>query len=294
MTALDGTIIAANPAACRLLGRSENDLIKVGLSFFGKDNPSWSSIVEERISYGKAQGQTWIKHKKGAKIFVEVSTIVFNDRNGIPKNLVVIRNITRQVQMKEELEKYCHHLEDLVQEYLTELKQVNRQLEQEITERKQAEAELQASNTQIASILESITDGFFAVDNYWHLNYLNKEAERLWNKSRQEVIGEYLWDVFPEAVGSQFYSKNLQAVTEQTAMHYEVFFEPFNKWLEVHAYPSSYGLYVYFRDVTSRKFGEEELRKSEQKFKTLVENIPDAITRFDKDMRYVYVNPAIK
>ena len=66
LTTLDGTIIAANPAACRLLGRSENELIKVGLSFFGKDNPSWSSIVEERISFGKAQGQTWIKHKKGA------------------------------------------------------------------------------------------------------------------------------------------------------------------------------------------------------------------------------------
>jgi len=37
-----------------------------------------------------------------------------------------------------------------------------------------------------------------------------------------------------------------------------------------------------------------ELTRQKQKYQTLVENLPDMITRFDKDFRYIYVNPALE
>ena len=54
------------------------------------------------------------------------------------------------------------------------------------------------------------------------------------------------------------------------------------------------------RDASALRLAEEtaegrerELTMSEQQFKALVENAPDIIARYDKDHRYLYVNPAI-
>jgi PAS domain S-box-containing protein len=45
-------------------------------------------------------------------------------------------------------------------------------------------------------------------------------------------------------------------------------------------------------EITERKKAEEALKESERKFKTLAENAPDAIMRFDKNLRVLYLNPA--
>ncbi|MFL9913407.1 PAS domain S-box protein [Paraburkholderia sp. RL17-337-BIB-A] len=45
-------------------------------------------------------------------------------------------------------------------------------------------------------------------------------------------------------------------------------------------------------DITARRKVEEQLRKSEQEFRTLAENLPDGVVRFDLNCRRIYVNPA--
>jgi PAS domain S-box-containing protein len=44
----------------------------------------------------------------------------------------------------------------------------------------------------------------------------------------------------------------------------------------------------------ARRLAEEELKKKEINYRTLTENIPDIITRIDKDLRHIYINPAIE
>jgi PAS domain S-box-containing protein len=46
-------------------------------------------------------------------------------------------------------------------------------------------------------------------------------------------------------------------------------------------------------EIEWRKRQEEVLNRREQEFKALVENAPDIITRFDRDLRHLYINPAI-
>jgi len=43
-------------------------------------------------------------------------------------------------------------------------------------------------------------------------------------------------------------------------------------------------------DVTERRLAEDELRRSEERFRSLVDNSPDYITRIDADLRHVFVN----
>ena len=49
-----------------------------------------------------------------------------------------------------------------------------------------------------------------------------------------------------------------------------------------------------WRDTTQHKAMEAELRRKEFHFRTLVENSPDIILRFDREMRYLFVNAAFE
>ncbi len=51
---------------------------------------------------------------------------------------------------------------------------------------------------------------------------------------------------------------------------------------------------IIIRDVTQRKQVEDILHQREQEFRILVERAPDIIARFDREFRYVYINPAVE
>jgi diguanylate cyclase (GGDEF)-like protein/PAS domain S-box-containing protein len=48
------------------------------------------------------------------------------------------------------------------------------------------------------------------------------------------------------------------------------------------------------KEIAERKRAEENLRKQEKEYKTLVENTPDVIARFDRQYRHIYVNPIVE
>lgn len=48
------------------------------------------------------------------------------------------------------------------------------------------------------------------------------------------------------------------------------------------------------KEKKALQLAEEELKRNEAKFRTLTENIPDIIARFDRDLRHIYINPAIE
>ncbi|MBD2041126.1 PAS domain S-box protein [Microcoleus sp. FACHB-672] len=130
----------------------------------------------------------------------------------------------------------------------------------DVTERKQAEQELRRSHRQTINILESITDAFFAVDHQFRFTYLNQEAEKLLRQQRESLIGERLWDKFPETAGSTFYVEYHKALSEQVPVKFEEFYPPLDAWFAVHAYPTADGLAVYFTGITERKRTENLLR----------------------------------
>ncbi|MCE6989820.1 PAS domain S-box protein [Dyadobacter sp. CY323] len=139
----------------------------------------------------------------------------------------------------------------------------------DITKEKQAEDEVLKALEEKNIILESIGDAFYTMDRNWIVTYWNKEAETVLSCPKESILGNNLWDLFPDAVGSLFHTSYQKAFEQNTIQHFESFYERDNTWLEVSAYPSASVLSIYFRDITQRKHSESqlnELNKSLQKY----------------------------
>ncbi|MEO8146394.1 MAG: PAS domain S-box protein [Bacteroidia bacterium] len=132
---------------------------------------------------------------------------------------------------------------------------------QDINARKISETEVLKAYEDKNIILESIGDGFYALDKNWQITYWNKEAEILLGKKREDVIGKNIWEIYPETVDTITYINYHKAVDEKTVQHYVRFNESLNRWAEISAYPSSNGLSVYFQDITARKLSEIRLKE---------------------------------
>jgi PAS domain S-box-containing protein len=119
-------------------------------------------------------------------------------------------------------------------------------------------------------LLETISDGFMAYDRDWRYTYLNTAAERISGKRRDDLLGKNVWDHNPEAAGTVFEQNFRRAVAEQIPIEFEAFYPPRDRWYSMRLFPSARGLSVFFQDVSARKKSEEELRQSEERFRTLV------------------------
>jgi PAS domain S-box-containing protein len=153
----------------------------------------------------------------------------------------------------------------------------------DVTERKQAEEKLVASQAQLQTVLDSITDGLAVLDTNWRYTYVSEQAADIIGMRREDLLGHCVWDIFPHLKGTMFHEGYHQAVAIGKPVHFEEFYpEPMNKWLECHCYPSLEGLSVYFRDVTERKRGEEQLFEANQRWQALMEALPVGVS-YSKD-----------
>ena len=147
----------------------------------------------------------------------------------------------------------------------------------DITDRKNYEKELKQFNNQINDILESITDGFFSITKDWIVTYFNKEAEKLLHISKDSILGNYLWDYFPEAKDSESFMQYSKAFESGEKVSFQDYFEPFDSWFEINAYPSASGLSIYFKDITIKKRADEEIRIAKERYDLITKVTHEAI-----------------
>ena len=128
---------------------------------------------------------------------------------------------------------------------------------------KATEQQLQDSHNRLAAILESISDGFFSLDRQFRVTFINERGAKAIGQARETMLGRILWDVFPEAVGSDFEGAYQKAMTERVTKTVEAFYPPLNAWFEARAYPSDEGISVFFKNVTDRRRVEQALRENQ-------------------------------
>jgi PAS domain S-box-containing protein len=125
------------------------------------------------------------------------------------------------------------------------------------------QAEVRQAQEQAATILESITDGFVALDSEWRFTHVNAAAERINSMRRQDQIGKNQWELFPATRGTLLEHEWRRAVAEQVPVQFEFYYEPWDSWFQNKAYPTKDGgLSVFYHDITARKRSEEALQKA--------------------------------
>jgi PAS domain S-box-containing protein len=125
--------------------------------------------------------------------------------------------------------------------------------------REQAE---QQAIIERATLLESITDGFYALDARWCFTYVNQRALDYFGKQREELLGRCFWDVFPMARNSALEEQYERALHEQRSVSFETLSPLTGRWVELRAYPTPRGLAVNFRDIAERKRMEADLKRA--------------------------------
>jgi len=120
-------------------------------------------------------------------------------------------------------------------------------------------AAAEAANARLSAVLEGTTDAFFSVDREWRLTYVNRRAEALVGRAREELVPHALWDCFPAAASSEARAALERAMASGEAVEMEANPVP-GRWVEIHAHPSPEGLAIYFRDVSARRRREERDR----------------------------------
>lgn len=103
LTSPDGQIFAANPAACRMLGRTEEEICGLGRAgIIDTTDPRWVAAVPERGRTGSASSELTLIRADGSRFPAEVTSAVFED-GGLRRISLVMRDISEQRRAQEHL-----------------------------------------------------------------------------------------------------------------------------------------------------------------------------------------------
>jgi PAS domain S-box-containing protein len=207
-----------------------------------------------------------------------------HDANG---KVYAVCGIATDITERKRAEKL---LERRVQERTAELQRVNDTLQAEISQRRETEQRLRASEEQLRhsldfnlSVMANMGEGLYTLDGQGLVAYVNPAAERLLGWSSTELFGRKMHDVihyqYPD--GTSYPAEEcagLQVLRKGMVLsnHEDVFIRKDGTFFPV-VYTSSpirsgggiSGLVVAFRDITAQKEAEEALLKSREELRAL-------------------------
>ena len=123
---------------------------------------------------------------------------------------------------------------------------------------------------QRLATLETMGDGFVALDAQWRFAYVNAAAERMLGARRDALIGRDQWELYPATLGSPVEEAYREAASGRP-MAFENFYEPWKRWFSCRCFPrEGGGITVFFTDVTETREAQESLRRSHEDLRSLV------------------------
>jgi PAS domain S-box-containing protein len=112
LTAPDGGILHANPEACRIFQRTEEELRQVGRAgVIDPTDPRLAAALEERQRTGRFKGELNFIRKDGTSFPGEISTGIFTDREGNIRTCMIIRDVTTRNRMEKEIKSQLEELQ---------------------------------------------------------------------------------------------------------------------------------------------------------------------------------------
>ncbi|WP_263831755.1 PAS domain S-box protein [Sulfurospirillum oryzae] len=164
----------------------------------------------------------------------------------------------------------------------------------DITEQKKAKENLLLKEFA----LDKINEAVYLIDKDAMFHYVNERACRDLGYSKEELLTMGVVHIDPN-ISIELWHELWQGIKEfrsMTSKHKRkdgtLFpMEVSSSYFEYNGIPYTLAI---VRDITERKAQEEAIAQREREFRTLTENSPDTIARFDQECRRTYVNPAFE
>jgi len=125
---------------------------------------------------------------------------------------------------------------------------------------------IQASEARLREIIESINEGMFVINRHGTVELWNSAAERSAGRRREDVLHRPWSEVFPEAAVLPLAGAIDQASSRgQSGVPTDLTFDcpKGPRVFEARVFPFTDGITVFFRDITSRRRAEEQLKHSQ-------------------------------
>jgi diguanylate cyclase (GGDEF)-like protein/PAS domain S-box-containing protein len=154
----------------------------------------------------------------------------------------------------------------------------------------------------LRTFIDTIPDLVWLKDKDGYYMACNRRFEQVFGASERDIIGKTDYDLVPRELAEVFRAHDREAMAQERPTVSE-------EWLDL---PDGYrglfetiktamrgargdliGVLGVARDITEREHILLALQRREQEFRTLAENLPDNVIRYDRDCRVLYINPAM-
>ena len=248
LTAPDGSILAANPAACRMLQRSEEEICRAGRSgLVDTSDPRLAPALEERARTGEFTGELFMLRRDGTRFPAEVSSNVFTDKDGQLRTSMIIRDVTERRQAEEMLIKLSSAIEQTADSVV-------------ITDRD--------------GLIEYVNPAFEQVTGYTSQEAIGQTPRLLKSGKHAAEYYEQLWNTI--LAGDVFRAEMINRKKSG-----ELYFEE----KTITPIRDDQGVITHFvstgKDVTRRKQDQEALRASVERAQLIMSATTDAVSDWD-------------
>ncbi len=177
-------------------------------------------------------------------------------------------------------------------------------IDRDITERRQNEIKLRESEKKYRKLYSSLMDGYARTDLNGKILEFNSAFQEMIGYSKDEIVELRYQDITPQkwydferkVVATQVmvdgYSKTYEKEYQKKSG--EIFPVELRTYLTYDDYGLPDGLWAIVRDISERKQTEEQLRESEEKYRSLIDNVGIGISLISPDMRILSLNNQMK
>ena len=172
-----------------------------------------------------------------------------------------------------------------------------------VREKQWAERTLRESEEKYRTILENITEGYFENDLYGNLSFFNDSLPNVYGYTTDELLDMNYRQYMDEENAQKVYEAYNKVYTTgepDRAIQFEIIRKDgTRRWLEnsVSLMRDADGQPVGFRgisrNVTEKKKAEEALRQSEERYRTVLEDIHEGYFEVDLAGNFTFVNEAL-
>ncbi|MGB9934019.1 PAS domain S-box protein [Haloarcula amylolytica] len=144
-----------------------------------------------------------------------------------------------------------------------------------------------------SNALDRVSDGVVSLNGELRYTYVNTRATEFLDTDAEALLGEHVWDVFPNPEETKAQDAIEQAIETGQTTSFERYNEALETWWKVRVYPDDTGVTVFFNDITKERERLYDLERAD----TLFQNAQDGLFVINVEdggetFRVNQVNPA--